>query len=96
LYNTIEILLECGLVSKHQFGKNQAQFEKSFMFKQHDHLICTDCERVLEFCDPRLQQIQQLASEMLNFDITHHSLNFYGNCQALKQTGRCQYKKTIK
>ena len=29
LYNTIELLLECGLVRKHQFGQNQAQYEKS-------------------------------------------------------------------
>ena len=39
LYNTIELLLECNLVSKHQFGRNQAQFEKSYKYKQHDHLI---------------------------------------------------------
>src|ERR1700741_2008919 len=67
LYNTIEILLECNLVIKHQFGKNQAQFEKAYMFKQHDHLICQDCERVFEFCDPRLQQIQQMAGQILKF-----------------------------
>ena len=49
LYNTIELLLECGLVRKHQFGKNQAQYEKSFFDKQHDHVILTDSgeQRVL-------------------------------------------------
>ncbi|MBU0486835.1 MAG: transcriptional repressor, partial [Bacteroidetes bacterium] len=40
LYNTIELLLACNLVTKHQFGKNVAQFERSFKFRQHDHLIC--------------------------------------------------------
>ena len=39
LYNTIELLLDCGLVTKHQFGTNYAQFEKSSLFKQHDHFI---------------------------------------------------------
>lgn len=94
LYNTIEVLLDCNLVIKHQFGKNQAVYEKAFMYKQHDHLICQDCEHVFEFCDPRLQQIQQLAGEMLKFDITHHSLNFYGKCSSLSQTGKCIYNKT--
>jgi Fur family ferric uptake transcriptional regulator len=42
LYNTIELLLACHLVRKHQFGKNIAQFEKSHGSKQHDHVICTD------------------------------------------------------
>ncbi len=41
LYNTIELLLESGLVRKHQFGNNQAQYEKSFFDKQHDHIILT-------------------------------------------------------
>ena len=89
LYNTIEILLESGLVTKHQFGKNQSQFERAYMFKQHDHLICSDCEKVFEFCDPRIQQIQKMAEEMLNFKITHHSLNFYGQCKTLAETGKC-------
>ena len=39
LYNTIELLLDCGLVRKHQFGQNQAQYEKCYFDKQHDHLI---------------------------------------------------------
>jgi len=43
LYNTTELLLDCNLITKHQFGKNIAQFEKSYKYKQHDHLICQDC-----------------------------------------------------
>lgn len=92
LYNTIELLLACNLVTKHQFGKNLAQFEKSFEYKQHDHLICQDCERVLEFCDPRIQQIQKMAGEILQFNITHHSLNFYGKCLKLAKGGCEHYK----
>jgi len=43
VYNTLDLLVECDLVSKHQFGKNLAQYEKSYGYKQHDHLICTEC-----------------------------------------------------
>jgi len=93
LYNTIELLLDCNLVTKHQFGKNLAQFEKAFEYKQHDHLICMDCERVLEFCDPRVQQIQKMAEDILQFDISHHSLNFYGHCKNLEKTGKCEHLK---
>lgn len=92
LYNTIELLLDSHLVTRHQFGKNMAQFEKAYEFKQHDHLICQDCGHVFEFCDPRIQQIQQMAGEILKFDITHHSLNFYGQCQALNKAGKCIHK----
>ena len=78
LYNTIELLLECGLVRKHQFGNNQAQYEKSFFDKQHDHIILTDTGEVKEFCDPRIQSIKKTIEEVFNVDIHHHSLYFYG------------------
>jgi len=93
LYNNIEILLDAGLVIKHQFGKNIAQFEKAYKYKQHDHLICTNCERVVEFCDPRIMQIQKTAEEMLGFKIMHHSLNFFGKCQKLEKGLPCEHYK---
>ena len=43
VYNTLELLVNCDLVKKHQFGKNLAQYEKSYGYKQHDHLICENC-----------------------------------------------------
>ena len=78
LYNTIDLLLESGLVRKHQFENNQAQYEKSFFDKQHDHIILTDTGEVKEFCDPRIQSIKQTIEEVFNVDIHHHSLYFYG------------------
>ena len=78
LYNTIELLLECGLVRRHQFGQNQAHYEKSYFDKQHDHIILTDSGEVIEFCDPRIQQIKQTMEEMFGIEIQNHSLYFYG------------------
>ena len=78
LYNTIELLLECGLVRKHQFGQNQAQYEKCYFDKQHDHLILSNGE-VIEFCDPRIQSIKKTIEEVFNVEIFNHSLYFYGN-----------------
>jgi Fur family ferric uptake transcriptional regulator len=81
VYNTLELLVSCDLITKHQFGKNLTQYEKSYGFKQHDHLICVNCGKVIEFCDPRIQQIKNTVSELLEFDILHHSLNIYGQCR---------------
>lgn len=80
VYNTLELLVACDLVKKHQFGKNLAQYEKSFGYKQHDHLICVDCGKVLEFCDPRIQEIKNMMGDLLKFTVTYHSLNLYGKC----------------
>lgn len=78
LYNTIDLLLDCGLVRKHQFGKNQAQYEKSYFDKQHDHVIMTDTGEVIEFCDPRIESIKTTIEEVFDIKIDRHSLYFYG------------------
>ena len=76
LYNTMELLLDCHLVRKHQFGKNISHFEKAYEYKQHDHIILADGS-VIEFCDPRIQQIKQTLEDVFNIDIENHSLYFY-------------------
>lgn len=81
LYNTIDLLLDCKLVIKHQFGKNIAQFEKSYESKQHDHLICTACGSVTEFCDPGIQSVLSNAHVTTGFNVSHHSLYIYGICK---------------
>jgi Fur family ferric uptake transcriptional regulator len=78
LYNTIELLMDCKLVRRHLFGKNQAQYEKSYFDRQHDHLILTDTGEVIEFCDPRIQSIKKTIEEVFDVQITNHSLYFYG------------------
>jgi Fur family ferric uptake transcriptional regulator len=85
LYNTIELLLDCGLVRKHQFGQNQSQYEKSYFDKQHDHVILTDTGEVIEFCDPRIQSIKTTIEEVFNIEIKKHSLYFYGNRKPIKE-----------
>ncbi|MDB5261909.1 MAG: transcriptional repressor [Adhaeribacter sp.] len=88
VYNTLDLLVENDLVSKHQFGRNLAQYEKSYGYRQHDHVICTECHKVVEFCDPRIHNIQTMVGELLNFHILHHSLNLYGIC------GDCRSKNS--
>lgn len=78
LYNTIDLLIACNLVRKHQFGTANSQFEKAHGSKQHDHVICTDTGEVIEFCDPRIQNIKSTIEDILGVEIQHHSLYFYG------------------
>ena len=78
LYNTIELLMESSLVRRHQFGNNQAHYEKCFFDKQHDHLIISDTGEVIEFCDPRIETIKQTIEEVFDVKIDSHSLYFYG------------------
>ena len=78
IYNTVEILLECGLVRRHQFGKKYSSYEKSYFDKQHDHLIIEDSNEIIEFCDPRIELIKKTIEDVFNVKIHKHSLLFYG------------------
>jgi Fur family ferric uptake transcriptional regulator len=80
-------------VVKHHFGKNISLFEKAYEYKQHDHLICEDCGKVMEFCDPRIQQIRNKMGDILGFTVSSHSLNLYGHCKKLADSGKCDFKK---
>ena len=80
IYNTIELFNKLELIKKHVFNDTKILYEKSLNKKQHNHLICVKCNKIQEFCDPRLQSIMDSAETLLNFKISKHSLNFYGHC----------------
>jgi Fur family ferric uptake transcriptional regulator len=88
VYNTLDLLVESGLVKRHQFGQNTSHYEQAFGYKQHDHLICNKCKRVFEFCDPRVQQITSTMGGLLKFEVSSHSLHLYANPQTDSQ-GNC-------
>lgn len=81
VYNTLDLLVESDLVTRHQFGTAQALYEKSYGYRQHDHLICETCGKVQEFCDPRIGSIERMVGELFQFEVTYHALTIYGNCK---------------
>ena len=89
VYNTLDLLLACNLVIRHQFGHSQAKYEKSLHYRQHDHLICLECGHVLEYCDPRVQNIKDMVAAVYNFEIVDHSLHMFGRCK----NDPCEYRE---
>lgn len=91
IYNTLDLLVDCGLAVKHQFGDKSALYEQALTYKHHDHLVCNQCHKIKEFSDPKIEEIKQSIGKALDSSITNHSLVFYGdctieNCENLKST----------
>ena len=84
VYNTLELLLNSNLIVKHQFGQQEAQYEKAFADKIHHHLVCTDCGKVKEFSDKQIRTTIQTKRFKL-FEVSHYSLYVYGICSGCKQ-----------
>lgn len=93
VYNTLDLLVEAGLVQKQQFGENHYVYERSYAYQQHDHMICKECGNVTEFCDPRIQEIKTMMEKMYDFNISGHSLHFFGTCG---DTEACEKRQQAK
>ena len=92
LYNTIELLLDCGLVIKHQFGANVSQYEKAYGNENHDHLICISCDDVKEYKNGNLFVPSQ-QKRLQRFKISYYSMYIYGICNKCMKARQEQEKK---
>lgn len=79
LYNTVDLLVDAKLIIRHQFGNHGAQFEKSIKFKYHDHFINLANGEMIEFYDPRIEEIKTSLEANYNVKVSHYSLTFYGS-----------------
>jgi len=92
VYKTLELLAQCELLSKRNFGDNITRYESSFKKQVHDHLICVDCGKIIEFADPRIKQLPEEISEELGFNFESYSFNIFGRCKDPKQCKQSRSK----
>jgi Fur family ferric uptake transcriptional regulator len=83
VYNTLDLLLDCGLIIKHPFVSQSAQYEKTFGNVIHSHLICTKCGSIKEFSDKKIRKAIQ-SKTFTSFDVSHYSLYLYGLCKVCR------------
>jgi len=88
VYNTLDLLAQCELLSARNFGDNMKRFESNFKRQMHDHLICIDCGRILEFTSKGLDKIEQQVCQDLDFLPSSYSFNIFARC---KKGKNCKY-----
>ncbi|MFA7493697.1 MAG: transcriptional repressor [Proteiniphilum sp.] len=94
LYNTIELLLDCGLVVKHQFGANTSKYERAYGNENHDHLICTTCGEVREMTGDLLTPAQ--LKKIRKFKVSYYSTYIYGTCSKCVHSKRMEMRRLEK
>jgi len=90
VYNTLELLAQCDLLSKRNFGDNLNRFESNFKRQSHDHLICVECGKIVEFSDSRISDIPKEISEKFGFEMSSYSFNIFARCKNQKE---CKSRK---
>lgn len=81
VYRTLKLFAECGIAEARQFGDGQTRYESTHAEEHHDHLICTGCGAIIEFEDPRIEQLQEQVAAEHGFHIERHRLEIYGHCR---------------
>src|SRR5687767_10092315 len=80
VYRTLKLLTEAGLAREVRFGDNKTYYEHHYNHEHHDHMICTQCGKVIEFFSAAIEDLQDQMAEKFEFRPTHHSLRMWGVC----------------
>jgi Fur family ferric uptake transcriptional regulator len=96
VYRTLALLVECGLLREVDLGRDQTFYDPNFLDKpQHNHLICKDCDRVVEFEDEHIALLEDCITRRLGFSPATKSIRIEANCNELSRIGTCRYRKRV-
>lgn len=84
VYRTLDLLVQAGLVRKNSLGASHANYEPARDDEHHDHLICLNCNKVVEFFREDLESLQEKVCKEHGFQLVHHSLQIFGLCPKCK------------
>jgi len=84
VYRTLALLTKSGLALEMDFGDGQKRYESSYRSLHHDHMVCTECGKILEFNHPLIEKYQEEVAKQKNFKITSHKLDLFGLCKDCK------------
>ena len=80
VYRTLKLFTEAGLAREVRFGDNKTYYEHHYNHAHHDHMICTECGKVIEFFSQDIENLQDQMADQFGFRPTHHSLRMWGVC----------------
>jgi len=83
VYRALSFLEEVELIASINFGADGKKYESNVK-SHHDHLICTECGKIVEFVDNEIEKKQEKIAKANNFEITNHSMQLYGICENCK------------
>ncbi|MEQ1564098.1 MAG: transcriptional repressor [Myxococcota bacterium] len=81
VYRTMKLLADSGLATEHKFAEGNVRYEPSIEGHHHDHLICVDCGRIVEYEDDEIERLQEALAERHGFQVVAHRHEIYARCQ---------------
>jgi Fur family transcriptional regulator, ferric uptake regulator len=95
VYRTLPLLTESGLVREMDFGKDRKFYDPNYAdHPNHSHIICEECEKIVEFDSEKIARLESEISQELGFSVKAQRLQITGSCQELKRLGACKKKSS--
>src|SRR2546428_168558 len=86
VYRTLKLLSEAGLAREVRFGDGRTHYEHNYKHQHHDHMICSECGKIIEFYSAQLEAIQDAMAAKYKFKLTEHLLRMIGVCSTCRQS----------
>jgi Fur family ferric uptake transcriptional regulator len=93
VYRTLKLLTEAGLAREVRFGDGITHYEHNYKHQHHDHMICSECGRIIEFFSAELEAIQDAMAAKHRFQVTQHLLRIIGVCAECRRAIRAAGKE---
>ncbi len=93
VYRTLPLLTESGLVHEMDFGKDYKIYDPNYANSpNHNHIICEDCDKIVEFESDQLNKLEGEITQELGFKVKTQQLKITGTCEDLDKLGTCKNK----
>jgi len=95
VYRTLPLLVECGVLREMDFGKDYKFYDPNYLeHPSHNHLICVDCNRIVEFEDQHIDLLESCITKRLGFSLASKNLRIEASCDELRKRGACRKRKS--
>ena len=88
VYRTMKLLVEAGLAHARDFGSGSTLYEVAHGRAHHDHLVCEECGKVVEFVDERIEDLQDKVAASNGFELRRHRHELFGICADCRKRGQ--------
>lgn len=88
VYRTLKLLTEAGLAREVRFGDGRTHYEHNYKHQHHDHMICSECGRIIEFFSAELEALQDKIAAKHRFQITQHLHRIIGLCSECRRAAK--------
>jgi len=91
VYRTLPLLVESGVLREMDFGKEFKFYDPNYNdHPTHNHLICVDCDRIVEFEDRNIETLENCISKRLGFSPMTKTVRIEARCDQLTKSGSCK------